>query len=95
MTSHENALYKDCVVDIGTPDFGDPHRQIYIDLGIPSPNLHRYGDPVPISMIDMGTPHPNIHGRYGDPYLYAFFCCYAMALAVLNCIIYVTHNHKH
>ena len=37
--SHENALYKDCVVDIGTSDFGDP----------PSPNLYRFGDPIPKS----------------------------------------------
>ena len=74
----------------GTLILGTPHRQIYIDLGSPSPNLHRFGDPIPISMIDMGTPHPNIHGRYGDPNLYTIFWGCAMALGVLNsvnCII--------
>ena len=33
-TSHENALYKDCVVDMGNPDFGEP----------PLPNLYSFGD---------------------------------------------------
>ena len=32
----------------GDPRFwGPPHPQIYIDLGTPSLNLHRYGDPHP------------------------------------------------
>ena len=34
-TSHENALYKDRIVDMENPDFGEP----------PSPNLYRFGDP--------------------------------------------------
>ena len=38
-----------CHVNMGTPDFGTPGPQNYIDLGTLSPNLHRYGDSVPKS----------------------------------------------